>query len=233
MSLATNATNLQVKRSVIESAKRLILEAAESYITYANQPGYSMPMDSAELEWGSNSGVVNNMMVLGMANDLSCTQDTKYVDAMAKGLTYLMGNNPLGKSYITGYGENPLQQPHHRFWANAENADYPVPPPGVLSGGPNSSHATTGDPVSLARVDANCPAETCYIDHIGSWSTNEITINWNSPLAWTAAYLDEYSELGLPSASECKVDNYRFTGAGFPMLLGLLLLLVRRKELRI
>jgi endoglucanase len=27
--------------------------------------------------------------------------------------------------------------------------------------------------------------------NIESWSTNEIAINWNAPLAWAAAFLDE------------------------------------------
>ena len=30
-----------------------------------------------------------------------------------------------------------------------------------------------------------------FIDHIEAWSVNEITINWNAPLAWIAAFLDE------------------------------------------
>jgi endoglucanase len=29
------------------------------------------------------------------------------------------------------------------------------------------------------------------MDHIESWSTNEITVNWNAPLAWITAFLDE------------------------------------------
>ncbi len=38
---------------------------------------------------------------------------------------------------------------------------------------------------------AKCVPQKCYIDHIEAWSANEITINWNSPLAWTVAWLDE------------------------------------------
>jgi endoglucanase len=30
-----------------------------------------------------------------------------------------------------------------------------------------------------------------YLDQIDSSSTNEVTINWNAPLGWTATYLDE------------------------------------------
>ena len=250
MSILTRSRDTELDDDLVASARSLVLTLADNFVDYANQPGYNMPMDSTELDWGSNSGVVNNMMVLGVANDITCAQDTRYVDAMANGFAYLLGNNPLGKSYVTGYGENPLEQPHHRFWANAENADYPTPPPGVLSGGPNSSHATTGDPVSIARVAADCPAETCYVDNIGSWSTNEITINWNSPFAWVAAYLDEYSDFGLASESLCQVndeddqdenendededDNHqkRRGGAGIPLLIGLVLVATRLRRNR-
>ena len=36
-----------------------------------------------------------------------------------------------------------------------------------------------------------CVAQFCYLDDIESWSTNELTVNWNAPLAWVAAFLDE------------------------------------------
>jgi endoglucanase len=36
-----------------------------------------------------------------------------------------------------------------------------------------------------------CVALKCFADNIEAWSVNEVTINWNAPLAWVAAYLDE------------------------------------------
>jgi endoglucanase len=36
-----------------------------------------------------------------------------------------------------------------------------------------------------------CAPEKCFADSIESYSTNEICINWNAPLAWVLAYLDE------------------------------------------
>jgi len=35
-----------------------------------------------------------------------------------------------------------------------------------------------------------CAPQKCYADHIESYSTNEVAINWNAPLAWAAAFLD-------------------------------------------
>ena len=36
-----------------------------------------------------------------------------------------------------------------------------------------------------------CPPQTCYVDHVESYSTNEVAINWNASLAWMAAFLDD------------------------------------------
>lgn len=247
MSILTRSRDIDLDDDLVASAKSLVLSLADEFVEYANQPGYNMPMYSGKLDWGSNSAVANDMMVLGIANDISCAQDTRYVDAMANGFAYLLGNNPLGKSYITGYGENPVEQPHHRFWAHAVNEDYPTPPPGILAGGPNSDHELSGDPISIVRVDADCPAETCYVDDIGSWSTNEITINWNAPLAWVAAYMDEIGDFGLASDAPCQVSDNNDQngsdqndndskksggGAGVPFLLGLLLIVVRFRRTR-
>jgi endoglucanase len=31
----------------------------------------------------------------------------------------------------------------------------------------------------------------CWVDNIEAWSANEEAINWNAPLAWVTAFLDE------------------------------------------
>jgi len=56
-----------------------------------------------------------------------------------------------------------------------------------MAGGPNSG---LQDPVAQANLMGCAPA-TCYIDEIGSYSTNEVAINWNSALAWVAAFAAE------------------------------------------
>ena len=35
-----------------------------------------------------------------------------------------------------------------------------------------------------------CPPQTCYVDNIESYSTNEVAINWNAALAWLASYVE-------------------------------------------
>jgi endoglucanase len=166
-----------------------IQQAADRFLKVAEKEGYRTLIErtpDGKYIWGSNSFVLNNMIVLGLAHDFSKQQ--KYLDGVVLGMDYLLGRNPLGQSYVTGYGERPLVNPHHRFWAFQANNKYPKAPPGVVSGGPNS---TIDDPYSKGAGLRGCVAQKCFIDHIEAWSVNEITINWNAPLAWTAAFLDE------------------------------------------
>ena len=123
-----------------------------------------------------------------MALAADITGDAKYVNAVAEGMNYILGRNPLDKSYVTGYGERPLENPHHRFWAHQANAKFPSPPAGVVSGGPNSG---LQDPYVQAAGLAGCAPQKCFVDNIEAWSANEMAINWNAPLAWVAAFLDE------------------------------------------
>ena len=63
--------------------------------------------------------------------------------------------------------------------------ELPSPPAGSLAGGPN---ATLADPVALEKL-AGCAGSRCYIDDIGAWGVNEITINWNAALLQAASFL--------------------------------------------
>jgi endoglucanase len=178
-----------VDKARADAIRKRIVAAADAFIKVQQKEGYRTPLGrtpDGKYIWGSNSFVLNNMVVLGLAHDFS--KDKKYLDAMVMGMDYLLGRNPLGQSYVTGYGEKPLENPHHRFWAFQANNKYPKAPPGVVSGGPNSQ---TDDPYAKAAGLKGCKPEKCFVDHIEAWSVNEITINWNAPLAWVAAYLDE------------------------------------------
>jgi endoglucanase len=185
---AASQTEQSAARDAVKKAADVYLETVAQqgfHVPFAPGPGDSFP-------WGSNGSVLNNMMVLALAYDFS--SDARYADGVVDGMGYILGDNPLDQSYVSGYGARPLLHPHHRFWANQLDAALPPPPPGAVSGGPN-----TGLQDSYAQGFGlkGCAPETCFVDHIESFSTNEITINWNAPLAWTAAFLDELGQRGL------------------------------------
>jgi endoglucanase len=171
----------------VSRLRAAIGQAADEYLGLIAEQGYRVPIragENAHYPWGSNSLVANNALVMALAYDF--THDDQYVTGVVQAADYLLGRNPLMFSYVSGFGENALSNPHHRFWAHQKKSAYPHPPPGALAGGPNSR---LQDPT--ARRIGTCPPQRCYVDHVDAWSVNEVAINWNAPLAWIAAFLDE------------------------------------------
>jgi len=175
----------------LTAVKNSLIGEADQALNTLNGEGYLVPIPSG-YPWGSNSSVLNRMLIMGYAYDF--TGDQKYLDGMTESMDYLLGRNPLHKSYVSGYGEDPLQHPHHRFWGNDPARGFPPPPPGVIAGGPNSD---PNDPTAQTAGLKGCASSRCYIDAIGSWTTNEVTINWNAPLAWVVAFMDQKNNTAL------------------------------------
>ncbi|GAB3957830.1 glycoside hydrolase family 9 protein [Streptomyces sparsus] len=205
LSLATVPNDLTDAQ--LRAVRAMLVEAADGFAQDAADSAYGVPYapEGDAYVWGSNSQVLNNMVVLATAHDL--TERSVYRDAVLSGMEYLLGRNPLNQSYVTGYGERDSKNQHHRFWAHQVDSSLPNPPPGSVAGGPNVG---IDDPVAQEKLQGCAPA-MCYIDDIGSWATNEITINWNAPLAWVASYLDDLGdgtggEDGGPGGEGCQVS---------------------------
>lgn len=198
LDLATVPNRLSADQ--LKAVRSTVTRAADGYAADSGKAAYGLPYAPSDghYVWGSNGQVANNMVVLGTAHDL--TGKAVYRDAVLRGLDYLLGRNPLNTSYVTGYGERDARNQHHRFWAHQLDPSLPNPAPGSLAGGPNDA---IQDPVAQSKLKGCAPA-MCYIDHIESWATNEVTINWNAPLAWIAGYADDLGG-GENRAAACEV----------------------------
>jgi len=172
--------------TLLETLRGQIIATADRYLTTLESEGYRVPIGINGYVWGSNSGVMNNAIILSYAHRF--TDDMRYLHGTIHAMDYVLGRNTLARSYVSGYGTTALTNPHHRFWSNEPGNGFPPPPPGVLAGGPN---AEPSDPTALAEADLEGGPARRYVDLRGSWSTNEVTINWNAPLAWVAAYLSQ------------------------------------------
>ena len=170
-----------------QAAKRkAIVTAADGFLAEEARSGYRIPYAGTNYSWGSNSNLLNRALLLGLAARF--TGQAKYRDGMVDVMDYLLGRNPLDQSFISGFGARPLRNPHHRFWAHSLDPHLPGPPPGVISGGPNNGRPAD----DIARQMPPCTAAMrCWKDHISAYSLNEVAINWNAPLVWVAAYLDD------------------------------------------
>jgi endoglucanase len=171
--------------------------------------------------WGSNAEALNSAMIMGLAYQYSGRQ--AYLNGAIETMNYIMGRNSLNSSYVTGYGTLSPLHPHHRFWANQPKNGYPAPPPGVVVGGPNGSPS---DPVTQALGLTGNPPAKSYVDNIGSFSTNEVAINWNAPLAWVSQFVDEARNGGLVAPPDVKGKDQGGEGLPVWLLVGLPVVLI-------
>ncbi|MGW0605807.1 glycoside hydrolase family 9 protein [Streptomyces sp. NPDC002640] len=180
LDLATVPNRLPGLRSVRAS----VVQGAEKYLTTLREHPYGMPYAPKDnvYDWGSNAQILNNAHVIATAYDL--TGERRYRDGALQSLDYVLGRNALNISYVTGYGDVTSVNQHSRWYARQLDPSLPNPPAGTLSGGPNSS---IQDPVAQNLL-RGCTGQFCYVDDIQSWSTNELTINWNAALAWMASF---------------------------------------------
>lgn len=187
MDLATVPSRLG--KAQLRQVRQSVLAAADRYLDdQAAQPfGQAYAPEGGLYAWGSNNAVLNNLQVLGTAFDLSGRAE--YRDGVVRSTDYLLGRNALNLSSVTGYGDVFSRNQHSRLYAHQLDPSLPHPPAGTVAGGPNSTTATSGDPVSTPLFAKGCAAQLCYVDDIGSWSTNEITVNWNSSLSWVASFV--------------------------------------------
>jgi endoglucanase len=180
------------------SIKNKILTLVNGYRTQAlttSAYGVAMGADSWNFGWGSNSIAANQAFLLIQA--FNYTKDSSYLKAAVSNVDYLLGRNGVNYSFVTGYGSLSSNNPHHRV-SQSDGVSAAVP--GLLVGGPNPGQqdGCTGYPSSqpaLSYVDSDC-----------SYSTNEIAINWNAPLAYiTGAIQSIYSGIE-PTAKEYSVN---------------------------
>jgi endoglucanase len=171
----------KVSASSLQQVKDAVLQEAGDLLARTRTDGYrnSLNMDYT---WGSNMTVANHAMHLLLAAELEPEKAEDFRNAAWQHLHYLMGANPTGYCYITGHGTLSPTGNHHRPSQFTKKTV-----PGMLAGGPD---AGLEDPYAKAVLTGKPPAK-CYVDNEQSYSTNEVTIYWNSPLVYIMASLME------------------------------------------
>jgi endoglucanase len=154
--------------------------------------GYHQSLRAANYIWGSNAVAANFGVMLLAANRIKPKPD--YLSTAWENLHYLFGRNSFSLCFVTQLGSHSVVHPHHRPSAAS---GLPQPWPGLLSGGPNQH---PGDPV-LRQLPAG-PTARSYLDEQGSYSSNEVAINWNAPLVLLlAGALPDQKEFLLKKAN--------------------------------
>ncbi|HYF61972.1 MAG TPA: glycoside hydrolase family 9 protein, partial [Herpetosiphonaceae bacterium] len=83
-------------------ARANIVAAANGYRATLAGEGYRTPFapgGAGLYPWGSNSSVLNNMIIMALAFDF--TANPAYADAVSEAMDYLLGRNAMDKSYVS------------------------------------------------------------------------------------------------------------------------------------
>jgi len=184
MSLAQHRAELTPEADQVLIQQRVTGLAQQLAAAWAASP-YRLAMQATDFNWGSNSAVLNQAMMLIQGYQIS--GDRRQLDAAQAALDDVLGRNPLGMSMVTGFGTRSPMEPHHRP-SQADGIAAPVP--GFIVGGPNPGQqdAEFCQKAFSVSYAAKAPALS-YLDHGCSYASNEIAINWNAPLSYVSAAL--------------------------------------------
>ncbi len=170
-----NIAYLSSEYPVDERLKGIITGAidakADYLMTICRSNGYNVSFNEKSFIWGSNMYLIQNASHLFTA--YSFTKKEEYLEAAKEHMHYIFGKNPCNTCFVTGFGTNRVMHPHHR-----PSAAKKEPMPGMVIGGPDSG---LHDPTAEEHLQGK-PAAKCYIDELLSFSTNEITLYWNSAM---------------------------------------------------
>ena len=170
--------------SVKSAALNDLISAADRMFRASQLNVYGISLGTMDYFWGSNGALMNRANVMCTVAKLVGT--TKYDQCIKDHISYLMGRNILSQCYVTGFGTKTIENPHHRP-SQADGIAAPVP--GLVSGGPNDR--LEDETIRKFYTHETKPTSAaCFMDNEWSYSTNEITIYWNSAAFYTTAYIN-------------------------------------------
>ncbi len=181
---------------------------AERWLDYwtngynGQQISYS-PGGQAHLDtWGSLRYASNTSFMALLYSDYIASSDpaksTKYKDFAVTQINYILGDNPLNRSFVIGFGNNPPINPHHRTAHGAWTNSIQTPTDnrhilcGALVGGPGSPNDQ-------------------YTDDRSDYIANEVACDYNAGFTGAIArMLDLYGGTALANfpVDEVPSDEY-------------------------
>jgi endoglucanase len=174
LALVTHALTSSANPDARGRAVQLILNQAKKRAANAQGHPYGVALQLDEYTWASAKNVLAIGQLLLLANKLA--PDSSFVAAAMNQLHWVLGRNPLGRSFVTGFGLRPPLHPHHRLIAVGGKMI-----PGLLVGGPNGR-------VEDGRAPPNLGPRS-YVDDQEAYSCNEPAIDYNAPLVFVAGWL--------------------------------------------
>ncbi len=142
---------------------------------------WGVPLHKGNYFRGITAEICNMAMGLSVTNEILKLDDTRTMQCAETSLSWLLGANPQGISYVSGCGENSIQTIYSQIY-EADGID--AIPAGYLPQGPN-----------YTAMKTQCRfAAKCYMDSDNDWVTNEHTVYGNGVLVYLLAEAESASE---------------------------------------
>ncbi|MBN1216561.1 MAG: glycoside hydrolase family 9 protein [Candidatus Lokiarchaeota archaeon] len=159
---------------------------------------WRLSLNESEFVWGSNMPLLNVPLTMSLGSKLLGDYNDTHAEVVRSCINYLLGTNPLGTCFITGYGTHYVDRAFSLLWGKDEIYDQPK---GYMVGGANSEE----------NWFVSQFAGKCWVNCTNDWVSNEHTIYWNSPLiydiasmtsetnlTWNEPPMDQYIEESIP-----------------------------------
>jgi endoglucanase len=160
--------------AAVARLRKGLVERSEWLLEAYSRIGYRVALAPGDHYTGSNGVALGRAVQLLAAYRV--TGRAAFRDAALDQLHYVLGRNVLGKSFVTGFGSDPVRRPTHQ-----PSITHPgrLALPGLMVGGPSAQpHG----------VQAAFPARA-YRDDEAIWGVNEGAIYWQAALAHVLAQL--------------------------------------------
>ncbi len=123
--------------------------------------------------WGSNKQVAQTAMTLMLGDIVTYGKVQEDVQTCIENhVHYLLGVNPISFSYVSGHGENSVENIFSAIYSKDAKLDPYQCPAGYFTEGANDSNNP-----HLSKFTGKC-----FIDSDGEWTTNENTIYGNAAM---------------------------------------------------
>jgi endoglucanase len=162
---------------------------ADVYLDILRNKGFGTCLRPEDYYWGSNILTGHYAYSFILAYEL--LGDIAYRNAALSLVNYLFGANSLNKVFLTGLGENRVDNIFH-LPSRFDGVDEVVP--GLIPGGPNQYPEEWDLPHSDLISNENPPPAKCYIDSKYSYASNETSVNENSIWAFVTGYFYKHPQ---------------------------------------
>jgi endoglucanase len=172
--------------------KNMVENWLNNWVTGGNGVQYTEGGLAWNTSWGSLANSSTNAMLAGIYSDKVNDYDGRYANFAKEQVDYILGDNPKGFSYMTGFGNSYPLQPHHRAASGiSDGSDTSAANQYIIYG------AMVGGPKSANDYD--------YQDLRSDYVSNEVAMSYNSGLTGALAYM--YDKFGGEALNDAELTS--------------------------